>query len=197
MADRTFLSWPFFEERHKKLVSQLESWCAAEVAREPEHETNPEEASKNFVRAMGRAGWLKNSVPAPYGLSKSLDVRSVCLCRETFSRYSSLADFAFAMQGLGSGPISLFGSEAQKNAYLYDVGEGKKIAAFAISEREAGSDVASMSTLAVKDGEDYVIDGEKTWISNAGIADFYVVFARTGDPLDPVGRGSKGLALLS
>src|SRR6476661_6707090 len=110
-----------------------------------------------------------------------LDVRSLCIARETLARVSGLADFAFAMQGLGSGPISLFGSPALKARYLPRVAKGSAIAAFAISEADAGSDVAAMRTTARRDGDEYVIDGEKTWISNGGIADQYVVFCRHGD----------------
>jgi len=116
-----------------------------------------------------------------------LDVRSICICRESFAQHSGLAEFVFAMQGLGSGPISLFGSDSLRTEYLPRVTAGKAIAAFAISEREAGSDLGAIATTARADGASFVLDGEKMWISNAGVADFYVVFARTGE-------GSKGLS---
>jgi acyl-CoA dehydrogenase len=137
---------------------------------------------------MGEAGWLRLCVPAPAGLHERLDVRSLCLARETLGYRSALADFAFAMQGLGSGPISLFGTDEQRARWLPAVAHGEALAAFALSEAEAGSDVAALATTARRDGDSWVLDGEKTWISNAGIADFYVVFARTGE------AGSRGLS---
>jgi len=141
------------------------------------------------VRALAEAGWLAYCVPDDKAADGMLDVRSLCLARETLATADGLADFAFAMQGLGSGPISLFGTPAQRRAYLPAVREGRKIAAFALSEAAAGSDVAALTTAARRVGNGYVLDGEKTWISNAGIADFYIVFARTGEA-----PGAKGLS---
>ena len=144
-----------------------------------------------LVRSLGEAGWLRASVPEAYGgLTASYDVRNLCLARETLAYYDGLADFAFAMQGLGTGPIALFASEEMKRHYLPPVMRGEAIAAFALSEPEAGSDVAAMSTTATPDGTDHVrIDGIKTWISNGGIADHYVVFARSGEA-----PGARGLS---
>jgi acyl-CoA dehydrogenase len=143
------------------------------------------------VRRLGEGGWLKAVVPQAYGgLSPAFDVRTLCLARETLAYHDGLADFAFAMQGLGTGPITLFGSEPMKEKYLPPVARGEAIAAFALSEPEAGSDVAAMTTTAVPDGPDHVrLDGVKTWISNGGIADHYVVFARSGEA-----PGAKGLS---
>ncbi|MFT3976327.1 MAG: acyl-CoA dehydrogenase family protein [Sphingomonas bacterium] len=121
-------------------------------------------------------------MPAAWGgMHETLDVRSLAIIRETLARHDGLADFAFAMQGLGSGTISLFGSDAQKQSYLPAVAKGEKIAAFALTEPTSGSDVANMETRAGPDGNGYVVDGAKTYISNGGIADFYVLFARTGE----------------
>jgi acyl-CoA dehydrogenase len=177
MVDRTFLDWPFLEDRHRALAAELESWAQASV---PEHgdddRQSVDDACKAMVKSLGAGGWLRHAVAAP---DRPLDVRTLCLLRETLARHSGLADFAFAMQGLGSGPISLFGSEAQRRDYLDAVASGSKIAAFALTEPQAGSDVAALSVRATADGDGFVLDGEKTYISNGGIADFYVVFART------------------
>ena len=149
-----------------------------------------DEACRQLVRQLGEGGWLKYAIGGTaYGASAdTIDTRAVCLIRETLAQYSGLADFAFAMQGLGSGAISLFGSEAQKLKYLPRVANGSAIAAFAISEPDAGSDVAALGCEARKEGESYVLNGEKTWISNGGIASFYVVFARTGEE-----AGARGI----
>lgn len=188
MADKTFLSWPFFADAHRTLAAKLEKWAARSLAAF-EHPSDEYEASRQLVTLLGKAGWLKYTVPSDHGgVHDTLDVRSLCIVRETLARYSSLADFAFAMQGLGSGPIALFGSSELREKYLPAVASGAAIAAFALSEAGAGSDVGATATTARKDGAHYVLDGEKTWVSNAGIADFYVVFARTGD--EP---GTKGL----
>lgn len=190
MPDRTFLSWPFFDDAHRSLAATLESWAAREVAPHEHDESDVDALSTRFVRLLGEAGWLGYAVPKAYGgRFDSLDVRSLCLIRETLARTSGLADFAFAMQGLGSASIALFGSEDLKRAYLPKVCAGTQIAAFALSEPEGGSDVAAMRTAARRDGGHYVLDGEKTWISNAGIAGHYVVFARTGEA-----PGAKGLS---
>ena len=188
MPDRTFLTWPFFDEVHRDLAQRLRVWAAAHGA--AAHEADEYAATRALVQRLGAGGWLRYSVPAPHGgLHERLDVRSLCLIRETLAWHSGLADFAFAMQGLGSGPISLFGSEAQRAAYLPAVARGDTVAAFALSEQEAGSDVAALATTATRDGDTYVLNGSKTWISNAGLADFYVVFARTGEA-----PGAKGLS---
>lgn len=187
MPDRTFLDWPFFDEPHRRLATDLRSWCEKELA--DHHEGADLDAeTKRLVRTLGQAGWLRYTVPKAYGGAyDALDVRSLCLCRETLSYHSGLADFAFAMQGLGTGSISLFGSEAVKKHYLPPVAAGERIAAFALTEPDSGSDVAAMATRATADGKHFRIDGAKTFISNGGIADHYVVFARTG------GEGAKGL----
>ena len=188
MPDATYLTWPFFDEPHRDLAQQLRAWATASL--EEEHEVDEYAATRALVKKLGQGGWLRYSVSAPHGgLHERLDVRSLCVIRETLAWHSGLADFAFAMQGLGSGPISLFGTEAQRAVYLSAVARGKKVAAFALSEQEAGSDVAALATTAARDGDGYVLNGSKTWISNAGLADFYVVFARTGEA-----PGAKGLS---
>ena len=187
MADTDYLNWPFFDGRHGELARQLDAWAAQNLPQQHAHDVDA--ACRALVRQLGDAGWLKHAIggTAYGGASDAIDTRAVCLIRETLARHSGLADFAFAMQGLGSGAITLFGSEANKQEYLTRVGRGDAIAAFALSEPEAGSDVAAMSCAAVLDGEHYVLNGEKTWISNGGIADMYVVFARTGEA--PGARG--------
>jgi acyl-CoA dehydrogenase len=177
VADSTYLSWPFFTEAHRALHRELSAWRDRHL----EHHDNadPGEACCAYVAQLGSAGWLKYAVPRAYGGAlDAVDVRSLCLIRETLGYASGLAEFAFAMQGLGSGPISLFGSDALKQKYLPGVARGAFVAAFAISEIGAGSDIAAMQTTARRDGDSIVIDGEKTWISNAGIASHYVVFCR-------------------
>lgn len=178
MADKTYLDWPFFDARHAALEQALDTWAGANLA--PTHGRDVDDACRTLVRQLGTGGWLDHAVGA-------IDTRAICLIRETLARHDGLADFAFAMQGLGSGAISLFGSAAHKERYLARVARGEAIAAFALSEPQAGSDVAAMQCAAVPDGDSYVLNGEKTWISNGGIADFYVVFARTGEA--PGARG--------
>jgi alkylation response protein AidB-like acyl-CoA dehydrogenase len=180
-VDASTLRWPFFDDEHRAFARELAAWTKQEI--HDAHEVSDVDAAcRSLVRRLGQGGWLRHAVPAPHGGNlETLDVRTLCLARETLARSSGLADFAFAMQGLGAGPISLFGSEALKRRYLPRVAVGEAIAAFAISERDAGSDVAAMRTTARRDGDEYVIDGEKTWISNGGIADHYVVFCRHGD----------------
>jgi alkylation response protein AidB-like acyl-CoA dehydrogenase len=179
MADRSFLDWPFLDEAHRALAVRLDAWVRAEIAPVAEEEPDTDAAAREYVRRLAAGNWLAYTVPAPHGGAlPALDVRSLCLVRETLARHSGLADLAFAMQGLGSGPISLFGSEALKARYLPKVAAGEAIAAFAISEPDAGSDVQAMRTTARRDGDAFVLDGMKTWISNAGIADFATVFAR-------------------
>ncbi len=178
MADRSFLDWPFFSEQHKRLAVALDDWAQQSLPRQ--HPADVDAACRELVKLLAAGGWLSHAAPAP-GTDKAPDVRSLCLIRETLARHTGLADFAFAMQGLGSGAIALYGNRQQQDDYLPAVRNGEKIAAFALSEPEAGSDARSMTTRAVTDGNDYVINGEKTWISNGGIADFYTLFARTGE----------------
>jgi acyl-CoA dehydrogenase len=184
MPDATFLGWPFFDETHRSLARDLDVWCEREIAplvgkRGEWEEHDVDAASREYVRRLGEGGWLGYAVPAAYGgRLERLDVRSLCLIRETLGRTSGLADFAFALQGLGSAPLTFFGTEEQRRAWLPKVAAGKAIPAFALSEAEAGSDVSAMATTARRDGAEWVIDGGKTWISNAGIADFYTVFCR-------------------
>ena len=177
MADQTFLDWPFLDDAHRALARDLTAWRDREL--DPHHDADPSNACRAYVSQLGAAGWLRYAVPRAHGgMLEAFDVRSICLIRESLAYASGLAEFSFAMQGLGSGPISLFGSEAQKKKYLPAVATGASIAAFAISEAGAGSDAAAMQTTARRDGSHIVIDGEKTWISNAGIAGHYVVFCR-------------------
>ncbi|HEX2803593.1 MAG TPA: acyl-CoA dehydrogenase family protein [Sphingomicrobium sp.] len=185
MADRGFLSWPFFEERHRDLAAKLEAWCDKHI-----HDAEPSDADaavRALVKEYGRAGFLKLAVSDG---DRRPDVRSLALCREILARHHGLADFAFAMQGLGSGAISLFGTVEQKREWLPKVAGGEAIAAFAMTEPECGSDAANIQTSAMKDGDEWVLVGEKTYISNGGIADFYVTFARTGE-----GEGARGLSV--
>jgi acyl-CoA dehydrogenase len=184
VADRSFLAWPFFEERHRALAAALEDWSAQELGRY-EEVRDVDGACRELVALLGAAGWLRHAAPE----DGRLDVRSLCLMREILARHAGLADFAFAMQGLGSGSITLFGSDELKEGYLPRVRAGKQIAAFALSEPEGGSDVAALRTTARAEGASWVLDGRKTWISNGGIADHYVVFARTGEA-----PGAKGLS---
>ncbi len=180
----TDLSWPFFEERHRELAAKLGAWCDATI-----HDAepgDPDYAVRATVAELGKAGFLKLCVSDG---NRRPDVRSLAICRETLARWHGLVDFAFAMQGLGSGAISLFGTVEQKRQWLPRVAAGEAIAAFAMTEPECGSDAANMSTSAMRDGNEWVLVGEKIYISNGGIADFYVTFARTGE-----GEGAKGLS---
>ncbi|MER9240416.1 acyl-CoA dehydrogenase family protein [Mesorhizobium sp. M0633] len=184
MPDRSFLSWPFFEDRHRDLAERLEAWCAKNL---PVAHDDVDAACRELVAKLGKDGWLKPTAldtdnPA------ALDVRTLCLTRETLARHDGLADFAFAMQGLGTGALSLFGSPEQQH-WLAKTRAGKAISAFALSEPRSGSDVANMEMTATRDRDSYLLSGEKTWISNGGIADFYAVFARTGEA-----PGAKGLS---
>lgn len=179
MADQTFLGWPFFDDSHRALAGELDAWCDKNKTLLESHPSDIDAHCRALVKKLGADGWLKHTTPRAYGgVQEELDVRSLCLVREKLAYRSGLADFAFAMEGLGSGPITQCGSEAQKKKYLTRAAKGEAIAAFAISEEGAGSDIAAMTTTAKKQGSGYVINGEKTWISNAGLADFYVVFAR-------------------
>jgi acyl-CoA dehydrogenase len=190
MADLAHLDWPFFAELHRQFAPDLADWADRNVGALVDH-ADVDRSCRALVRALGDAGWLKAVVPATYGgLSDKLDVRTLCLSREVLAWHDSLADFAFAMQGLGTGSISLFGSDEVKARYLPPVRDGRHIAAFALSEPEAGSDVGALATTATCDGPAHVrLDGVKTWISNGGIADHYVVFARSGEA-----PGVKGLS---
>ena len=194
MPDTTFLNWPFFEDAHREYAREIREWAAATIPGitedEPRNNDQLDAQMRKLVTTIGAAGWFKACVPAAYGGTfESFDVRCLCIARETLGYYSGLADFAMAMQGLGTGSISLFGSDELKSRYLPPVAAGEKMAAFAISEKGAGSDVANMTTAAEADGNGWVINGEKTWISNAGIADHYVVFARTGEA-----EGARGIS---
>jgi acyl-CoA dehydrogenase len=184
MADQSFLSWPFFEDRHRSFHASLEAWCAENL---PVDHGDVDRACRDLVTQLGRDGWLKHTAIDP-DAGGVLDLRMLCLARETLARYDGLADFAFAMQGLGTGALSLFGTTEQKK-WLKKTREGRAIAAFALSETKSGSDVAGMDMTATRAGNFYRLDGEKTWISNGGIADFYVVFSRSGEAL-----GAKGIS---
>jgi acyl-CoA dehydrogenase len=185
---RNFLEWPFFEPEHREIAGHLDAWAESRLAHRahPEDRASVDGACRTLVRELGLAGWTRYSVPyaAPRAVPElqrgaPFDVRALALIRETLAWYDGLADFAFAMQGLGSGAISLAGSPELQGRYLPRVAAGEAIAAFALSESQAGSDVAAIRCSARLDGDSYVLDGEKTWISNGGIADFYCVFART------------------
>lgn len=188
MRRQAHLDWPFLEHRHRELAAAVDAWARDHVS--ADHASDIDVACRQLVRELGAAGWLKYAIGGTaYGAAaERIDTRSVCLIRETLAQYSALADFAFAMQGLGSCAITLVGSEAQKREYLTRAGAGSAIAAFALSERDAGSDAAALQCDARPDGDSYVLNGDKMWISNGGIADFYVVFARTGEA-----PGAKGI----
>lgn len=188
MADKNYLHWPFFEARHRDLAAELDAWLDETPFPHHINEDKVDAACAEFLAEMVEAGFVKHAVRRG---KEALDVRSLCLIREHFARHSGLLDFVFAMQGLGSGPISLFGSELQRAHYVGDVAAGERVAAFALSEPEAGSDAASLTLTASLDGDHYVLNGEKTWISNGGIASFYVVFARTGEA-----PGAKGVSAI-
>ena len=190
MSSTSWIEWPFFDERHQELAAGLDEWCLRTLSTVDHSDTDA--ACRLLVKELGAAGWLRFAVPQGPGGSwggrwPEIDSRAICIVRETLARHDGLADFAFAMQGLGSGAISLAGSDALRLDYLPRVASGEAIAAFALSEPEAGSDVAAMSCEARQDGDSYVLNGEKTWISNGGIADFYCVFVRAGEA--PGARG--------
>lgn len=184
MSDRSFLDWPFFEDRHRALADDLDAWAAGALANVDHSDTDV--ACRSLVAMLGDGGWLRYS-----GAQRddTLDVRSLCLIRETLARHDGLADFSFAMQGLGTGAISLFGTHEQQEAWLPKTRSGAAISAFALTEPQSGSDVANSTMTAERDGDDYVLNGEKTWISNGGIADVYTLFARTGEA-----PGARGLS---
>jgi len=181
LANSSHLDWPFLEARHKVLGQAVAAWADQHVS--PHTGKDVDSACRKLVRSLGEDGWLKYAIGGTkFGaLSEVIDARAVCIIRETLAYRCGLADFSFALQGLGSGAISLFGTAAQKQKYLPRVAAGTAIAAFALSEPDAGSDVAAMQCEAKLHGDTYELNGEKTWISNGGIADFYVLFARTGE----------------
>ncbi len=194
MADRSFLAWPFLDDGHRAQSRDFEQWVEQSLPPLLEGADGDLDAVygcvARLVKELGASGLLRACVPAAYGgLRQKIDVRSLCLAREILARASGLADFAFAMQGLSSAPISLFGRDEQKQAILPGIVAGKIVGAFALSEPDAGSDVGAITTRATRDGNSWRLDGVKTWISNAGLADCYVVFARTGE-----GPGTKGLS---
>ncbi|GAA6199029.1 acyl-CoA dehydrogenase family protein [Aquicoccus sp. SU-CL01552] len=186
MPDRSFLNWPFFEPKHKELSEALEAWASTHLGAIDHGDTDA--ACRALVAGLGEAGFLTHSAVNPE-TGTGLDVRSLCLIRETLARHDGLADFAFAMQGLGTGAISLFGTPAQRAEWLTQTRAGKAISAFALTEPASGSDVANSTMTATRDGDHFVLNGEKTWISNGGIADVYCTFARTGEA-----PGAKGLS---
>lgn len=193
MADRSFLDWPFLEHKHRVLHDRIDAWATANARllhSDDESSAGAAATVRRIVAAMGSDGFLVTATggdaSSPFG---KLDARSLCIAREVLARHAGLADFGFAMQGLGTGPINLFGTPEQKQRWLPAVAQGRAIPAFALSEAEAGSDVAALATTARLDGNLWRLDGDKTWISNAGIADLYVVFARTGEA-----SGAKGLS---
>ena len=193
------LRWPFFEDKHRVFAAALEGWAGAHVR--DAHGADIDALCRGLVRQLGDAGWLRPTVAGTQhgGSAEVIDTRMLCLARETLARHAGLADFAFAMQGLGSGAISLAGTLEQRARWLPRVASGQAIAAFALSEPDAGSDVAALQCAATLDGEHAVLNGEKTWISNGGIADFYVVFARSGEApgshqQGAPGRGAQGIS---
>ena len=190
MSDRSFINWPFFEDEHRVLALEMEKWAETELTDYAIPPANVDLACQELVLKLADGGWLDYCVANKYGgKNPSLDVRSLCLIRETLARFSGLADFVFAMQGLGSGTISLFGSAELKKKYLPDVRRGNKIAAFALTEPDAGSDAAALTTTAEQDDTSFVLNGDKTLISNGGIADYYTVFAKTGEA-----PGTRGIS---
>lgn len=186
MADRSFLDWPFLGARHRDWAIALDDWAGSALTGVDHADTDA--ACRSLVRTLGDGGWLLPTAVDPQDVG-ALDVRTLCLARETLARHDGLADFAFAMQGLGTGALSLFGAPAQRDAWLPLTRAGRAIAGFALTEPQSGSDVAHSTMTATLDGNRYVLDGEKTWISNGGIADVYTVFARTGEA-----PGAKGLS---
>ena len=183
------LRWPFFEDHHRTYATRLSHWADETLVDMPHNDVD--DACRARVAALARGGFLQAAVPAAWGgAHPAIDARTLCLTREILAARDGLADFAFAMQGLGSGAISLFGSDDLRARYLPRVAAGHAIAAFALSEEEAGSDVAAMATTAREVAGGFALDGSKTWISNGGIADFYCVFARTGEA-----PGARGLSV--
>ncbi len=190
------LSWPFFDPHHREFAAALDAWAHSTVRDVHSHDVDAQ--CRQLVQQLGGSGWLRHAVAgtAYGGAADLIDTRMLCLARETLARHNGLADFAFAMQGLGSGAISLAGNNEQRARWLPKVAAGQAISAFALSEPDAGSDVAAMQCAAHIDGDHAVINGEKTWISNGGIADFYVLFCRTGEGESPTAaiRGARGIS---
>lgn len=194
MADSSLIDWPFFDEGHRRHFAELSAWCVANDGALHGESGDVDADCRRLVRLLGDAGWLRPAVPAAYGgATETLDVRTLCLTRMILGYHAGLADFAFAMQGLGTGAISLFGSDAVRQAYLPKVATGEMISGFALSEEEAGSDVAAMATTAERVPGGWRINGEKTWISNGTIADLLTVFARSGEA--PGARGLSAFVL--
>lgn len=190
-TDKSYLNWPFFDDKHRSLAEKIDQWCAENIHQKIDH-SDVDHACKAILKRLAEDGWLKYVIPKKYGGTfDNFDVRSLCIIRETLSRYDALSDFVFAMQGLGSGTITLFGNEEIKAEYLPAVAKGEKISAFALTELESGSDVANMTTTAENKGDHYLVNGAKTFISNGGIADYYVLFARTGEA-----EGAKGISAM-
>lgn len=190
MPDRTYFEWPFLDEPHRRLAREIWNWCERELPKPVE--TNVADQCKALVNLLGRAGWLQHVVPSQYGgIHRTPDVRSLCLIREALAYHSGLAEFAFAMQGLASAPIMLAASEELKQKYLPKISRGELIGAFAISEPDAGSDVRNIRTKATLEGDSYEIVGTKSWISNAGLADYYVTFCTF-----PVEEESRSVAVI-
>ena len=183
---REHLDWPFFEPQHRAFVEKFDAFAASGALAAVDH-SDTDGACRTLVKLLGEAGLL--AAATGNAGTDVIDSRSVCLARETLAWHDGLADFAFAMQGLGTGAIGLAGSDALKSAVLPKVTSGEWLSAFALSEKEAGSDDAAMACAARADGDFYVLDGEKTWISNGGIADVYTVFARTGEA-----PGTRGIS---
>jgi acyl-CoA dehydrogenase len=188
--NNSYLEWPFFDDAHRRMARELAAWVDTHrAALEAEH-TDDRAAVRTFARLLGDGGWLRCLLPAAMGGPReTVDVRGLCLARDMLARCSGLADCTFAMQGLGAVPIVLFGTAAQQAAYLPRIADGSCITGFCLSESEAGSDVSALQTSARRDGDAYVLNGRKTWISNAGVAQTYIVFARTGEA-----AGAKGLS---
>jgi acyl-CoA dehydrogenase len=191
MSDKSYLDWPFFDEMHRALAAKLEDWGTQNIE-DTRHAGDVDGLCRALVSRLGQGGWLRYAVPGAFGGARAqVESRCLCLIREILARHSALADFAFAMQGLGSGAITLHGTKEQQQRYLPPVASGEWIAAFALSESEAGSDVAAIAATARQEGAEYILNGTKTWISNGGIADFYTVILRSGEA-----AGSKGLTAL-
>lgn len=191
--EHDYLDWPFFDPHHAELARALDCWAAANLgdAHAGDHGGDVDAICRALVKRLGRDDWLRHAVAgvACGGAGQAIDTRALCLVRETLARHAALADFAFAMQGLGSGAISLFGSQAQKRAWLPQVARGQAIAAFALSAPQAGADLAATGCAARRDGDDWVLEGEQTWIPNGSIADFYILFARSGEGARRARRG--------
>jgi len=188
MADSaTHMTWPFFDDAHRALAAAASEWAAKQKV----ESGSVDDACRAWVRRLGAAGFLRYCVPAASGGAlPALDSRALCVLRETLAAHDGLADFAFAMQGLGSGAVTLGGSDALRAEWLPRVAGGEAIAAFALSEPDAGSDAVALRMSAERIANGWRLNGTKTWISNGGIADFYCVFARS----DATVTGSKGIS---